>query len=71
MKICVMTAITNADIGSQFLGVVVGLTLDECKRKAKTKWSWYQCKDKTHLYYSGYPTVSTRWMNVEGRRRDK
>jgi len=66
MKVCVMTAETNSGNGHpEFLGVIVGATLDECKRKARRKWHWYGCQDPETQYYAGHPEVTTRWMKIE------
>lgn len=65
MRICIMTAQTGNENGHpEFLGLVIGMTLEECKRKALRKWNWYGSIDAETKYYAGYPRVTTRWMRV-------
>ena len=64
-KVCVMTAVTDSGDGHhEFLGVVVGATLEGCRQKARRKWKWYGLDDPMDRYYCGHPRVTTRWMNV-------
>lgn len=65
MKICIMTAEIDGSSGPPvFFGFVIGLTLEECKRKARRKWRWYGSADAETKYYAGYPHLKTRWMNA-------
>ena len=65
MKICVMTAQTDSGKGTpEFLGLVIGQTVEECKRKARRKWYWYGSTDAETNYYAGHPRVTTRWMEA-------
>lgn len=66
MKVCVMKAVRCIPgHGEEFLGIVIGRTLKQVKRKAARKWHWYGFKDPTTRYYAGYPETRTSWMNLD------
>ena len=66
MKVCVMKGQRFVlGIGYTVLGIVIGRTLEEAKRKARKKWSWYDSKDPKVRYYAGYPETRTNWMNLD------
>ena len=64
MEICIITAVTNT-IKNQnnFLGFVVGKTLEEAQEKAKKKWEWWN-KDKEIMKIYDNPFTVAHYIQL-------